>query len=106
MGLLVIDEVFDGWREHKNENVHDYSTLFDQWWQRDVDAFVCRDRLHPSIFCWSTGNEVIERKKIEIVKTAHNLAERLSPLPSQHGIVTGTSMTHWLPSTTSWDTTI
>ena len=77
IGLLVIDELLDGWREHKNENIYDYSTLFDQWWQRDVDAFVCRDRLHPSIFCWSTGNEVIERKKIEIVKTAHNLAERI-----------------------------
>ena len=77
LGLLVIDEVFDGWREKKNDNDYDYSTLFDKWWQRDVDAMVLRDRLHPSIFCWSTGNEVIERKKIEIVKTAHLLAQRV-----------------------------
>lgn len=87
-GLLVIDESFDGWREHKNENVYDYSTLFDEWWQRDIDAMVCRDRLHPSIFCWSTGNEVIERKKIEVVKTAHNLAERIRALDGQHRPVT------------------
>ena len=40
VGLLVIDEVFDGWREHKNENLYDYSTLFNEWWQRDVDAMV------------------------------------------------------------------
>ncbi len=75
LGLLVIDEVFDGWREQKT--AHDYHELIDQWWQRDVDAMVLRDRNHPSIFCWSTGNEVIERKKIEIVRTAHLMAERL-----------------------------
>ena len=88
VGLLVIDESFDGWREHKNENVHDYSTLFDEWWQRDVEAMVRRDRLHPSIFCWSTGNEVIERKKIEVVKTAHNLAESIRANDPQHRPVT------------------
>ena len=88
VGLLVIDESFDGWREHKNENVHDYSTLFDEWWQRDVEAMVRRDRLHPSIFCWSTGNEVIERKKIEVVKTAHNLAESIRANDPHHRPVT------------------
>lgn len=88
VGLLVIDEAFDGWREHKNENIYDYSTLFDAWWQRDVDAMVCRDRLHPSIFCWSIGNEVIERKKIEVVKTAHLLATRIRELDPQRRPVT------------------
>ena len=88
IGLLVIDEAFDGWREHKNENHHDYSTLFDTWWQRDIDAMVCRDRLHPSVFCWSIGNEVIERKKIEVVKTAHLLAERIRSIDPQHRPVT------------------
>ena len=73
IGLLVIDESFDGWRMAKNK--HDYSTLFDQWWYDDVTAMVKRDRNHPSIFCWSVGNEVIERKKIEIVTTAHKLAK-------------------------------
>lgn len=71
LGLLVIDEAFDGWREAKNTN--DYSTLFDQWWYEDVTAMVLRDRNHPSIFCWSIGNEVIERKKIEVVTTARKL---------------------------------
>ena len=88
LGLLVIDEVFDGWREHKNENHYDYSTLFDEWWQHDVDAMVQRDRLHPSVFCWSTGNEVIERKKIEVVKTARLLAERIRQQDPQHRPVT------------------
>lgn len=72
LGLLVIDEAFDGWREQKNP--YDYHLLIDQWWEEDLKALVARDRNHPSIFCWSIGNEVIERKKIEVVKTAHNMA--------------------------------
>ena len=94
LGLLVIDEIFDGWREKKNDNNYDYSTLFDQWWQRDVDAMVLRDRLHPSIFCWSTGNEVIERKKIEVVKTAHLLATRIRQNDPLHRPVT-TALAAW-----------
>lgn len=86
LGLLVIDEAFDGWRDKKN--LHDYSTLIDQWWQRDIDAMVLRDRLHPSVFCWSTGNEVIERKKIEVVKTAHQLATRIHGADPQQRPVT------------------
>lgn len=75
LGMLVIDESFDGWRDSKTP--HDYSTLFDKWWARDVDAMVLRDRNHPSIICWSIGNEVIERKKIEVVTTAKKLADRI-----------------------------
>lgn len=75
LGMLVIDEAFDGWREAKNK--HDYSELFDKYWQQDVDVMVLRDRRHPSVISWSIGNEVIERKKIEIVTTAHKLAGKV-----------------------------
>ena len=77
-GLLVIDEPFDGWRDAKND--HDYHTLFDDHWKDDIDAMLLRDRNHPSIFCWSIGNEVIERKKLEVVTTARNLASRCREL--------------------------
>ena len=86
LGLLVIDEAFDGWREKKND--HDYSTLIDQWWQHDLSAMVMRDRCHPSVFCWSTGNEVIERKKIEVVKTARQMATLCHQLDETHRPVT------------------
>ena len=74
-GMLVIDEAFDGWREAKN--TCDYSTLFDKNWQQDVEGMVLRDLNHPSIMAWSIGNEVIERKKLEVVTTAHKLAGKI-----------------------------
>lgn len=82
LGLLVIDEAFDGWRDKKTE--HDYSTLFDEYWRDDMSALILRDRNHPSIMAWSIGNEVIERKKLEVVTTAHHLAQlchSLDPRP-------------------------
>ena len=86
LGLLVIDEAFDGWRDKKND--YDYSTLIDQWWQEDLKAMVLRDRNHPSIFCWSIGNEVIERKKLEVVKTAHQMATLCREFDEQHRPIT------------------
>lgn len=59
LGMLVIDEAFDCWREGKNP--HDYSNYFENWWQRDISAMILRDRNHPSIIMWSTGNEIVER---------------------------------------------
>ncbi len=75
LGMLVIDESFDGWRDSKTP--HDYASIFDQWWERDIDAMILRDRNHPSIICWSIGNEVIERKKLEVVTTAQKLRDRI-----------------------------
>lgn len=75
LGLLVIDEAFDGWREAKNK--YDYHTLFDKWYKDDIKKMVCRDRNHPSIVCWSVGNEIIERKTREAVATAYQLREQV-----------------------------
>lgn len=72
IGMLVIDEAFDGWKAAKN--TYDYSTVFDECAEKDLASFVERDRNHPSVFCWSIGNEVIERKSPEAVEIAHRLA--------------------------------
>ena len=75
IGMLVIGEAFDGWRTQKNP--YDYSTLIDSCYQEDLRAMVQRDRNHPSIICWSIGNEVIERKDIRVITTARQMKKAI-----------------------------
>lgn len=55
LGMMVMDEIFDGWHV-KGE--HDYGEqFFAEWWQRDVEDWILRDRNHPCVVMWSIGNE-------------------------------------------------
>ncbi len=69
MGFLVMDEAFDCWREGKQSG--DYGSLFDEWHEKDLKALVCRDRNHPSVVLWSTGNEVSEQYHPELGIARH-----------------------------------
>ena len=75
LGMLVIDEAFDGWRQSKTP--YDYSTLIDSCYREDIQAMVERDFNHPSIVCWSIGNEVMERKDIRVITTARQLKQAI-----------------------------
>ena len=59
MGFVVVDELFDCWKIGKRKS--DYSRDFDAWHERDVVNFVRRDRNHPSVILWSSGNEISEQ---------------------------------------------
>ncbi|HEV2860829.1 MAG TPA: beta-galactosidase GalB [Pyrinomonadaceae bacterium] len=72
MGLLVMDEAFDAWRRSKKKN--DYHLLFDDWHEKDLRALVRRDRNHPSVILWSTGNEIGEQRSAEGHKLSAELA--------------------------------
>ncbi|MEG1634475.1 MAG: glycoside hydrolase family 2 TIM barrel-domain containing protein [Rikenellaceae bacterium] len=55
LGMLVVDEIFDGW---KRKGANDYGgRFFKEWWKKDVGDWIRRDRNHPSIVMWSIGNE-------------------------------------------------
>lgn len=87
LGLLVMDEIFDGWEKAKT--AHDYSGSFKDWWQRDVDAWVRRDRNHPSVVLWSTGNEMYERGHASGQRIAGELAARIRALDSTRPVTAG-----------------
>lgn len=59
LGMYIFDEAFDAWGIAKRSG--DYSQFFANDHQKDLTAFVKRDRNHPSVIMWSTGNEIPER---------------------------------------------
>lgn len=60
MGVLVIDELFDIWKLQKYGKRNGYNIFWDQWHEKDIRNFMQRDRNHPSVIAWSTGNEIPE----------------------------------------------
>jgi len=93
LGMLVIDEAFDCWRNGKNP--YDYHVAFDDWWQRDIDSMVKRDRNHPSVIMWSIGNEVRERDgRSDGAGIAQALANRIREIDPTRPVTAAINGTH------------
>lgn len=74
LGLLVMEEAFDTWNMSKN--LHDYSASFAAEWRTELEAFMRRDRSHPSIVMWSIGNELPEQGGLSSgYQTSYELAQ-------------------------------
>jgi len=57
LGFLVINEAYDKWTSQFYGGVES----FEDNWQKDLTAFIKRDRNHPSVYIWSMGNEVYKQ---------------------------------------------
>src|SRR5437773_5380091 len=78
LGILVIDEAFDMWRLPNNP--YDYHLYFDDWWQKDIESMVMRDRNHPSVIIWSIGNEIREMENPKVIEVARMLGNHIRKL--------------------------
>lgn len=123
IGFLVLDEFFDVWTQHKYTDVGDYATYFNQtapaptgtppvpgatgsvpWYQVDATSTVMRDRNHPSVAMWSTGNEIRDplATRTPLLTRMVSISHALDPgrpvtqalfRPSDSGDVTGATRT-------------
>lgn len=81
MGLMVMDEIFDGWIKKAPQ---DYGArYFKDHWKKDLTSWVIRDRNHPSIVIYSVGNETRGAVASDLVATIHEL-DPTRPVTSGH----------------------
>jgi len=84
LGMVVIDEIFDAWETPKKQN--DYNLYFREWWQKDVESWIKRDRNHPSVIIWSIGNEIREAADTSGYRIATNLTKEVRRLDPTRAI--------------------
>ncbi len=63
MGILVNCESFDMWELSKTN--YDYARFFPEWYEKDVKAWIERDRNAPCVIMWSIGNEILDTHQSE-----------------------------------------
>jgi beta-galactosidase len=73
LGFVVMAEAFDAWAEAKRPG--DCHVFFPAWHEKDLRAFIRRDRNHPSVIMWSIGNEVYEQHDADGWKLGQQLAD-------------------------------
>ncbi len=101
LGILVVEEFFDGWDASKNSNDNDFSKFFfenidesntaigakgQKWYQYVVEHAILRDEHDPCIIAWDVGNELCNISYGEstenyetIVKSIVNITDTLDP---------------------------
>jgi hypothetical protein len=102
MGLLMMDEAFDCWS--KGKNPQDYSAALKDWWKRDIDAMICRDRNPPGVVRWSIGNEIPERGDPLGAAEAKTIADYVRKLDSTR-LITSALNSSWASGATRTITT-
>ncbi len=89
MGIVVMDEAFDCWQREKGGEFN-YHFWFDDWWARDISYMVLRDRNHPCVFSYSTGNEIPDCEHLNGAELSRKLCAEIRKYDPTR-LVTGAS---------------
>ena len=87
MGLMVMAESFDMWRNPKCKN--GYSRFYDDWWRRDLENLVKVNRSHPCIVMWSIGNEIPEQGAVEGAEMSKEMQDFVHSLDATRPVTQG-----------------
>ena len=87
LGMLVIEEAFDAWHEHKESQ--DFAIHFRDHWHEVIEAMVLSARNSPSVIMWSIGNEIPMRATEEGVEWEWKLANAVKQLDPTRPVTAG-----------------
>lgn len=90
LGMLVMDEYIDHWYIHKTQ--HDYVDYFDEWWRQDLADMVAKDKNHPCVVAYSTGNEVSETAQERGIELAGQMTDLLHDLDPTRPVSCGVNI--------------
>ena len=101
LGILVVEEFFDGWDASKNYNTNDFSQYFNEnigdsnnligangqkWYEFVIEQTIYRDEHDPCVIAWDVGNELCNitdgastANYAEIVNNIDTLVGNLDP---------------------------
>ena len=103
MGIVVWDECFDKW--NGSSGVRPFDNI-DEYLERNLAAFIRRDRNHPSVVIWSIGNEMrFEGEPPDgnvTPERVKRLAEKVRLLDPTRPVAAGCDLTEMLDSG-CWD---
>ncbi|MCD7828324.1 MAG: beta-galactosidase, partial [Clostridiales bacterium] len=102
LGILVMDEFFDGWTASKNGNTYDFSQYFNvdieesnniidgygnAWYEFVIKQTVKRDRNSASVIIWDLGNELAssEYNNTTIASNMQSIIQSMDDRPPVFG---------------------
>ena len=91
IGMLVLDEFFNCWfydsRSSSKKPYH--QDPFENLYKKDVESTVKRDRNHPSVILWSTGNENMNKMDPRAWKIQREFVKYLHELDPTRAVTCG-----------------
>ncbi len=90
LGVLVMDEYIDHWYIHKTQN--DYVNYFMDYYKKDIYDMVQKDKNHPCVIMYSTGNEVSETAQKRGIELTQEMTSYIHFLDNTRPVTCGVNI--------------